>query len=82
MSDLKATRLVFNGRPVGISFPNFIVLQITHCEPGLKGDPASGATKPATLETGMTVQVPLFVNEGEKIRIDTRSREYIERANK
>ena len=71
--------LFFNDRPVGVSFPNFVVLLVTECDPGLKGDTASGATKPATLETGLVIQVPLFVNEGEHLRIDTRSREYIER---
>jgi elongation factor P len=71
--------LLFEGRPIGISLPNFVELVITEAEPWAKGDTAAGSTKPATLETGHVVQVPPFVNEGEKIRIDTRSGEYVER---
>jgi elongation factor P len=59
-----------------------VILQITNSEPGVKGDTASGATKPATVSTGATVNVPLFVKEGEWIKIDTRTGEYIERVNK
>lgn len=72
--------LFFNGKPVGISFPNHLVFTVDQCEPGVKGDTATGATKPATLNTGLVVQVPLFVNEGDRIRVDTRTRSYIERA--
>jgi elongation factor P len=71
--------LFYNGRPIGITLPNFVELKVTHSEPGVKGDTSSGATKPATLETGATINVPLFVNEGEVLRIDTRSGEYCER---
>lgn len=60
--------------------PSFVVLQITYSEPGIKGDTATNAMKPATLETGAKVNVPLFVNEGDKIKIDTSSRAYVERA--
>jgi len=69
----------WRGKPINIELPAFIEAQITQCDPGLKGDTASGATKPATLETGAVVQVPLFVKEGESIRVDTRSGEYVER---
>jgi elongation factor P len=72
--------LFFNGKPVGISFPNHMVFKVVECEPGVKGDTATGATKPATLETGLVVYVPLFVNEGDSLRVDTRTREYLERA--
>ena len=72
--------LSFKGNVFGIEAPNFVELQITETEPGFKGDTATGATKPATLETGAVVKVPLFVNEGEVIRIDTRTGEYMERA--
>lgn len=65
---------------IGIELPNFVELEITECEPGIKGDTATGATKYATLETGARVQVPLFVNQGDRIRIDTRTGEYMERA--
>jgi elongation factor P len=71
--------LFYNGRPIGVTLPNFVELRVTHSEPGVKGDTSSGATKPATLETGATINVPLFVNEGELLRIDTRTGEYCER---
>jgi len=74
--------LFFNERPIGVTLPNFVELQITHSEPGMKGDTASGATKPATLSTGAIVNVPLFINEGEWLRIDTRTGEYVERVKK
>jgi elongation factor P len=73
---------LWNGQPIGISLPASVVLQIATSEPGIKGDTASGATKPATLSTGAVVQVPLFINEGEWIRVDTREGRYIERVNK
>lgn len=66
-------------QPIGAELPEKIVLQITYCEPGLRGDTATRALKQATVETGATVQVPLFVNEGELIRINTKSGEYVER---
>ena len=72
--------LTFKGNVFGIEPPNFVELKITETEPGFKGDTATGATKPATMETGAIVKVPLFVNEGEVIRIDTRTGEYMERA--
>ncbi len=68
--------LLYNGRPVDITLPNFVEMEITYCEPGLKGDTAQGGTKPATLETGAIVQVPLFVENGEIIKVDTRTGEY------
>ncbi len=64
---------------LGVELPNFVVLEIMETDPGVKGDTVSGGTKPAKLETGAIVQVPLFVNIGEKIRVDTRDRRYIER---
>ncbi|MCL2165124.1 MAG: elongation factor P [Oscillospiraceae bacterium] len=72
--------LAFKGNVFGIEPPNFVELRITQTEPGFKGDTTQGATKPATLETGAVVKVPLFVNEGEIIRVDTRTGEYMERA--
>jgi elongation factor P len=71
--------LIFNERPIGVTLPNFIDLRITHSDPGIRGDTASNVTKPATLETGAVIQVPLFVNEGEIVRIDTRTGSYVER---
>lgn len=65
---------------VGVDIPITVVLEVADTEPGIKGDTASGATKPATMETGLVVQVPLFVNSGDKIKIDTRTGSYLERA--
>lgn len=72
--------LFHDGKVLKLSLPITVTLEITQCDPGVQGDRATGGTKPATLETGATVQVPLFVNEGESIKIDTRTGEYIERA--
>lgn len=63
-----------------IEMPQYIVLEVTHTEPGLKGNTATNATKPATVETGAEIRVPLFISEGEKIKIDTRTASYVERA--
>jgi len=66
-------------KPVTVEVANHVELKITTCDPGVRGDTAQGGTKPATLETGLTVQVPLFVEEGETIRVDTRTGEYMNR---
>jgi elongation factor P len=71
--------LFFDRRPIGLTLPNFVELKIVKADPWVKGDTASGDSKPATLETGVTIQVPPFVEEGEMIRIDTRSGQYVER---
>ena len=71
--------LLFQGRPIGLTLPNFVDLKIVASAPGIKGDTASGATKPATLDTGHVIYVPLFVEEGETVRIDTRTGQYVER---
>ena len=68
-----------NDVPIGVEVPNFVELVITHTEPGFKGDTATGATKPATLETGAVINVPLFVEIGTKVQVDTRSGEYLRR---
>lgn len=70
---------LWNGVPLAVSPPNFVELTITQCDPGVRGDTAQGGTKPATLETGAVVKVPLFVEEGEKVRVDTRTGEYVSR---
>lgn len=72
--------LSYKGNVFGIEPPFFVELQVTETEPGFKGDTATGASKPATLETGAVIKVPLFINEGETIRVDTRTGEYMERA--
>lgn len=72
--------LSYKGNIFGIECPNFVVLEVTETEPGFKGNTATNTLKPATLETGAEIRVPLFINEGDKIRIDTRTGEYMERA--
>ena len=72
--------LSYKGNVYGVEPPNFVELQVTKTDPGFKGDTATNATKPATLETGAEIKVPLFIDEGEMIRIDTRTGEYMERA--
>ena len=74
-----ATIQIYQGKPFNVSPANFVELEVTETEPGLKGDTTSGATKPATVETGFTLLVPLFVDRGDIIRIDTRSGEYMSR---
>ena len=72
--------LSYKGSVFGVEPPNFVELQVTKTDPGVKGNTATNATKPATLETGAEIKVPLFIDEGEMIRIDTRTGEYMERA--
>jgi len=74
--------LFYKGNPVTVQLPNFVTLEITYCEPGMKGNTAQGATKPATLSTGAQVNVPLFVENGTWIKIDTRTGDYVERVKK
>ena len=71
---------MYNGEIVGVDLPAAVVLEVTETEPGIQGDRVSGARKPATLETGLVVQVPLFVETGEKIKVDTRTGDYLARA--
>jgi elongation factor P len=75
----KCNVLFFKGNPIEISLPIFVILRIEKSEPWAKGDTASGSTKPAALETGYMIQVPPFIEEGELVRIDTRTGEYVER---
>ena len=72
--------LVVNERPAGVQLPSSVELAVTETEPGVKGDTVSNVTKPATLETGAVVQVPLFVNTGDRIKVDPREKRYISRA--
>jgi len=71
---------LWNDAPLAITPPNFVVLEITETDPGLRGDTAAGGTKPATMETGAVVKVPLFIEPGDRLRIDTRTGEYVSRA--
>lgn len=78
--EMEITVLFFKGTVIGVDIPNSVELRVVETEPGIRGDTATGAQKPATLETGYVVRVPLFVNEGDLLRIDTRSGAYLERA--
>jgi len=71
--------LFIDGSPVSVELPNFIELQVVKTDPGIRGDTATGGSKPATLETGAVIQVPLFLNEGDVVKVDTRSGEYLGR---
>ena len=71
--------MLFNGAPLAVTPPNFVDLEIVETEPGVRGDTATGGTKPARLSTGAVAKVPLFVNQGEIIRCDTRTGEYVSR---
>jgi elongation factor P len=79
IDNIEAEILLFEDKPIGISLPNFVDLIVTEAEPWAKGDTVSGATKPVKVQTGYTIQVPTFVGEGEKIRIDTRTGDYMTR---
>ena len=70
----------YKGSVFTVEVPNFMDLEVTETEPGLRGDTATNVTKPATLETGAEIRVPIFINEGDMIRVDTRTGEYMERA--
>ncbi len=80
--NLPCAVLFFNERPVDISLPTFVLLEVTASEPGVRGDTSGNVTKPATVETGAEIQVPLFIRIGDLIKIDTRTHEYVERVNK
>lgn len=71
--------LLYNGKPLDLELPVSLVLEVVETEPGAKGDTVNNVTKPAKLETGIVVQVPIFVNQGDRIKVDTRSREYLGR---
>jgi elongation factor P len=73
---------LYNGNAIGVELPPSVVVQVQASEPGIKGDTASGATKPATLSSGATINVPLFIKEGEWVKVDTRTGQYLERVNK
>jgi elongation factor P len=79
---LQCQILIFNERPIGVTPPNFVELQIVETEPGFKGDTSGNTTKPAKCSTGLEIQVPLFINQDEWVRIDTRTGEYAERVKK
>jgi elongation factor P len=72
--------LTYERKPIGVELPTTVEREVVDTEPGYKGDTASGNTKPAKLDTGIVVAVPFFVNQGDRIKVDTRSGEYVERA--
>ena len=71
--------LLWNGKPLGLELPASLVLEVSHTDPGVRGDTVSNVTKPATLETGLVVHVPIFVNTGDRVKVDTRTKEYLGR---
>ena len=77
--NLNVEVLLFNDRPVSIALPNFVELKVIETDPGVRGDTATGGKKPAKMETGAVINVPLFINRGEVLKIDTRSGDYVER---
>jgi elongation factor P len=82
LENLVINVLMYKGQPVSVTLPNFVEIDVGHTDPGLKGDTVTGARKQAKLVTGGTINVPLFVEIGDKLKIDTRTREYVERVNK
>lgn len=74
--------LFHNSKPIAVDLPTFVELIVSNTDPGVKGDTASGGTKPATLETGMVINVPLYLNEGELVKVDTRNGDFVERVNR
>ena len=79
LENMEIQVLLFQNKIIGLELPNFVELEVTETEPGIKGDTATGATKNATLETGAVIQVPLFVDSGDRVRVDTRTSQYMER---
>lgn len=77
--NIDAAVMFYNGKAIGVTLPNSVELTVTTCDPGIRGDTVSGATKPATLETGYVVNVPLFINQGDVLKIDTRDGKYLTR---
>ena len=80
VENLTINVLFYEGRPLSVELPNNVALEVVECDPAVRGDTVSGATKPAKFSTGYSCQVPLFITQGEKLKIDTRAGEYIERA--
>jgi elongation factor P len=77
--NINAAIMFYNGKAIGVTLPNSVDLKVTKCDPGVRGDTVSGALKPAVLETGYSVNVPLFINEGDILKIDTRDGKYLTR---
>ena len=71
--------VIYNNNPIGVTLPNHVILQVTYCEPAVKGNTATNVTKPVQLETGGEILAPAFINNGDWLRVDTRTQEYVER---
>ncbi len=82
IENLECVIMMYNGRPIGVDVPNAVNLKVVETDPNFKGNTVTGATKPAKLETGYSVQVPMHISEGDVLRIDTRTGDYVERVNK
>lgn len=82
IENLECVIMLFNGKPIGVECPNSVVLKVVKTDPNFKGNTVTGGSKPAVMETGYTVHVPMHINEGDMLKIDTRTGEYIERVNK
>ena len=82
IDNLNVDVLFHDGKPISVEPPTFVELEVTKTDPGVKGNTAQGGTKPATLETGATITVPLYMSEGEIVKVDTRTGEFVERVNK
>lgn len=79
LEGMQVTVLTHNGKPINLTLPNFVELEVVETEPGMKGDTVTGGRKPATMNTGAVINVPLFIDRGEKLKVDTRTGEYVER---
>lgn len=79
LPEMQANVMFYQGRAINVDIPQHVVLKVTYCEPGVRGDTATNVTKPATLETGAIINVPIFINQGDSVKVDTRSGEYLER---
>jgi elongation factor P len=82
IENLDCVLMYFNGKPIAVDVPNSVTLKVTKTDPNFKGNTVTGATKPATLETGHVVHVPMHISEGDMLKVDTRTGEYVERVNK
>jgi elongation factor P len=82
IENLDCVIMTFNGRPIGVDVPNSVTLKVVKTDPNFKGNTVTGATKPAILETGYSVQVPMHISEGDMLKVDTRTGDYVERVNK
>lgn len=80
IDNMKVNLMFYESKPIGINLPTFVILEVVETEPNFKGDTVSGSGKPAKMETGVRINVPMFIKTGEKIKVDTRTGEYIERA--